>query len=265
MFDNNQMRTLELKGKNWGRFIRMRQADPRDTTGDRLLANSLPGINALTRNCKVTPGSQVDGLVSLCYKHSKNVHFALGYNIWARESEKVSLKDSWTAPGQFGLISANDAYKEEGTVTKVTGSDGSAEVTPYPALISQDKFPPASGASTNPWTITRVNAPSSGIAASMLPKVVLPESKATGISSTTTIDKYSAGDGATGTYIQASDVDTAAHASVMTHKFFAGLDFTGDPEKSYPWVLGVWGSYEFAQTNTGLDEWQIWAKIGMAF
>jgi len=255
LFEGHQMRTLELKGKKWGRFIRMRQADPRDTSEDRLLANSLPGINALTRNCKVTPGSQVDGIASICYKHNKHVHFNLGYNIWARESEKVSLKDSWTSAGKFGLISSNDAYQEEGVVTTVTkGSATGTEVESYPVYVNQNKL--TSVVASTPWTIKKTGP------ADMFPKLVRPESKSTGISSDTTIAAYATGNG---TYIQESDVDKAEHACAMSHKIYGGLDYTLDPERDYPVVLGLWGDYEFAQNNAALDQWAVWCKLGMAF
>lgn len=105
LFENSQMRTLELKGKSWGRYIRMRQENP--YVVDTLLGNSLPGVNVLTRSVKVTPGSQLDAEAALCLRINRHWHVGLGYNLWVRGEESVTLKNSWDAAGKFGLISSN--------------------------------------------------------------------------------------------------------------------------------------------------------------
>lgn len=139
LFENTQMRTLELKGKNWGRFIRMRQENP--SSAGNLLGNSLPGINALTRSVKVTPGSQFDAEVALCLRVNRNWHVGLGYNIWARGEESVKLKNSWDAAGKFGLISSNNLYAQAGTVT------APAAAQPNPAYLTTG--PIGTGISSN--------------------------------------------------------------------------------------------------------------------
>ena len=108
LFENKQVRTLELKNKKWARYIRMRQQDPNAVAN--VLGNSVPGINVMTRGVKVEPGSQLDLLASLQFK-CKDWHFELGYNLWAKESEDLSLNSPWTEPGVFGLISSNAAYE----------------------------------------------------------------------------------------------------------------------------------------------------------
>ncbi len=207
LFENTQMRTLELKGKSWGRYIRMRQENP--LTPGILLLNSVPGVNALTRSVKVTPGSQLDAEVALCFSVNRHWHVGLGYNLWARGEEEVKLRNTWDSAGKFGLISNNGPFV------------GAA--APVPAYIE-------------------TGAPNPGI------------------SSNTTIKATAAGNG---TFIQASDIDTAPHSFALTHKIFANADYTFDgPSRA---VVGLWGSYEFASENTALEQWALGLRVGTSF
>jgi hypothetical protein len=243
LLEADQTRTLELKGKNWGRYIRMRQADPRNTT--RLLAGVIPGINAMTRKVKVTPGSQIEGVVSFCFKASKYWHFGLGYNLWARESESVKLKGSWTQQGQYGLLSSNSNYQEEGKVTAITGG--------LPQTVSQINF---TGVGTSTWAIALND---------LFPKIIRPELATTGISSASTISTLALGNSTTGTYIADSDVDKSGNPAAVSHKIFGNIDYTISPDGKYPFVVGLMGNYEFAQNNAALSQWEIGVKLGTAF
>ena len=252
LLEADQTRTLELKGKNWGRFIRMRQADPRDTT--RLLAGVLPGINAMTRKVKVTPGSQVEGVASLCFKATKYWHFGLGYNIWARESESVKLKGSWTQQGQYGLYANDSSYQEEGKVVNITDSNAVPVVyTPAtpPAKVNQTPFDAATP--TSSWTIAADN---------LFPKIIRPVPSSTGISSDTTISTLATGNG---NYIAESDVDKCGSPAAVSHKIFGNIDYTISPDGKYPFVIGLMGNYEFAQNNAAISQWEIGLKLGTAF
>lgn len=53
-----------------------------------------PFANFLTRDMKVTPGSQFDGIAQLAFNY-EGWTFDLGYNLFAREEESVKLKDCW--------------------------------------------------------------------------------------------------------------------------------------------------------------------------
>lgn len=120
LFKDTERRTLELKGQKWARYIRMRQVDPTDET--RVLANSLPGVNALTRNLNVTPGSQVEGLATLSY-HRNRWTFNAGYNVWWKEKEQVSLKGKWEDAGRFGLASSTNGFNAGGEFLGVRDAD----------------------------------------------------------------------------------------------------------------------------------------------
>jgi hypothetical protein len=61
----------------------------------------VPAPNILTRNVNVTPGSQMDGIVGLGY-NNEGFTIDLGYNLFFREAESVSLKDKFT-DGEYGI------------------------------------------------------------------------------------------------------------------------------------------------------------------
>ncbi len=104
LLSNNEVRTIELKNKSWGRYLKMRKQNPTNTT--QVLAHAYPGINVLTRDVKVRPGSEFDGVLAVQYEN-KGWGFNLGYNVWLRENEKVSLRKAFNAPGIFGIASSN--------------------------------------------------------------------------------------------------------------------------------------------------------------
>ena len=153
LFENKQFRALELKNKKWARYIRMRQQDPSDAT--RVLGNSIPGINVMTRKVKVEPGSQLDFLADLQFKY-KYFHFDIGYNLWAKESEDISLNNAWNAPGMFGLVAADSSFNNNIAVKAATPNFA---------------------------------------AASNFPQLIYPQTIATAVSSETTINNYAAANG----------------------------------------------------------------------
>ena len=217
LFENRQIRTLELKNKNWGRFIKMRQQDPNNPNS--VLGNTIPGINVMTRKVKVESGSQLDLLANLHFKYKK-WNFELGYNLWARESEDVKLNESWEAPGVYGLASSNMAYND--TIAVKPGTTEFANASPFDRLV-------------------------------------YPQTAATGVSSATTIKEFGAGNGE---FITENDVDLSGHPSALSHKILGGISYDFNM-KDRPWFIGVAASYEFAPDNTELEQWAIWAKIGV--
>lgn len=61
------------------------------------------------------------------------------------------------------------------------------------------------------------------------------------------------------------DQDAALTPSVLTHKVFAGAGYTAS-EWDYPVMVGVGGSYEFAnEARTSADGFGVWGKLGVAF
>ncbi|MBU4269594.1 hypothetical protein KJ644_01425 [Candidatus Dependentiae bacterium] len=59
------------------------------------------------------------------------------------------------------------------------------------------------------------------------------------------------------------DTTVAETPSMDTHKIFAGVGYNWK-EWEYPLMLGIGGAYEFAG-NDGIENWQVYGKIGMKF
>lgn len=99
LFENTQKRSFDLINKPWSRYLEMyaskAQADLADiAAGPANGLISTPGINILTQDMKVEPGFNVtwnNAFVLNC----SSWEFEAGYNLHARESESVKLKNQW--------------------------------------------------------------------------------------------------------------------------------------------------------------------------
>lgn len=256
LFENEYMRTLELKNQKWGRFIRMRQLDTVNTTAAYARPGSFFGPNVMTRKVKVTPGSQFDGVASLCFRLNNNWHFDLGYNIWGREAESVKLKEAWASKGTYGLI-AKTTYNPSAPATGDTYvgpgwvASNETEIALYKNKANKAGNT-ANGFLSKDIYISR-----------MLPGIPW----ATAVSSTTTSQIYAPAASTDGKALAESDLDLSGHPVSISHKIFGGVDYTFKKiqGKKYPVVLGLHGSYEFAQDNAALDQWAVWLKLGTTF
>jgi len=91
LFESNEKRTLSLRRPdgtiiNWGQYYLLGRNNP-------VAGALIPAANILTQNVSVRPGAQFDGVLGLQYNFRGFV-FDLGYNFYARETEKVSLRDA---------------------------------------------------------------------------------------------------------------------------------------------------------------------------
>ncbi|MCK4517458.1 hypothetical protein KAT92_01685, partial [Candidatus Babeliales bacterium] len=62
----------------------------------------------------------------------------------------------------------------------------------------------------------------------------------------------------------AYDLGSITHPSVLTHKIFGGVGHAFNSWE-YPLMLGVGGSWEFESDNDALEQWSLWAKLGLTF
>lgn len=91
LFQAAEKRTLGLKSGStvtpFGQYQALKAA-----TGE--FKDQVAAANVTTLNVNVTPGSQLDGIVSLAYN---NGGFLVdgGYNLYFREEESLKLKDTW--------------------------------------------------------------------------------------------------------------------------------------------------------------------------
>lgn len=58
---------------------------------------------------------------------------------------------------------------------------------------------------------------------------------------------------------------TATTPSLLSHKIFGALAYTGKIKNQYPCSFGVGASYEFADTNADLENWSAWIKAIFSF
>jgi len=101
LFKKTQRRSFDLKNRAWSRYLLMYEneaaadAAGTGTTGIlNVLANATPGINILTRDVRVQPRYYFNMLGGLVYD-SCNFRGEIGYNFYAKQSEKVCLKEAW--------------------------------------------------------------------------------------------------------------------------------------------------------------------------
>jgi len=175
--------------------------------------NYSAGINFFTKDMNVTPGFQARINQALVMQSDK-CFVELGWNISAREAEKVSLTKSWSetiafpeatySPLRDGLRLAanNKSYKND--------------------ALSVSIFDLSSAANT--WNS----------AFEITEKQI--------------------------------DLNSAATPQSVSHTPYASLHYTwGDANSSRPGSIGVGGSYEFAQNNAKMNEWNVWGALSFNF
>lgn len=134
LFQNKQMRSFDLKGKPWSRYLAV-YADEAAATAAAALpanvqANLTPGINVFTQHVKVQPRFQYN--LTTMWTLSSDCGFLgeLGYNLYAREKECVKLDCSWATGPAIPAI-ANQGNTNP--VRNITGNDIlNTEVTSIP-------------------------------------------------------------------------------------------------------------------------------------
>ena len=90
LFKNTQRRTFSLKTDE-GNRINFGQYYLGGKVGEHAL---FPLANVLTPNIYVSPGLVFEAIAALAF-NTKNFTLDVGYNIFAKNGEKISLKDSW--------------------------------------------------------------------------------------------------------------------------------------------------------------------------
>lgn len=100
LFQNKQMRSFDLKGKPWSRYLPVYASQAAATAAAALVGlpainAATPGINVFTQHVKVQPRFQYN--LTTMWTLSSNCGFVgeLGYNFFAREKECVKLACPW--------------------------------------------------------------------------------------------------------------------------------------------------------------------------
>jgi hypothetical protein len=254
LFENNQVRTLGLKDKPGAQFARMRQQDPANALN--VLANSVPGVNAMSRAVKVAPGVLAEGMVWGDYTWNA-WKFGAGYNVFGRQAETVKLAGKLADGGTYGLTAALLAgaagpgaaganYLAAPTVVAAGGAAGAALAG---LQIVDQPF-------TAPSFISPGLAGGAAAGAGQLRKAV---------QSTSDIKTNALGVGGItdGAFIADANLDMLAQKSAISHKIAGQVSYSLNTDN--PSYLGLGGGYEFAGSNDLMSGFQIWAKFGITF
>lgn len=132
LFSDTQMRSFDLKNKPWSRYQMVYLAPGTDVDFP-----ATEGINIFTQPMKVT-GRFAHILNTAFVAEYCDIQCEVGYNVWARQAEKVRLKRAWqegpglvcvtvapTIMGQFAeIILGADQISRDDTIGEVFSPDG---------------------------------------------------------------------------------------------------------------------------------------------
>jgi hypothetical protein len=101
LFRNTQTRSFDLVDKSWSRYMLVYRtfANSQNVTPEE-------GINVFTQKLHITPRYAQDFNFGLVYDIC-NWQAEIGYNFWARQSEKVKLKEPFSTTITFPEVSAS--------------------------------------------------------------------------------------------------------------------------------------------------------------
>ncbi|MBM3893410.1 hypothetical protein FJ365_03360 [Candidatus Dependentiae bacterium] len=139
LVQSNEMRTLGIKGRNFGQYHLLRKV------GDGANTMLRPAANELTLPVDVTPGHQFDLCATLAYSWRK-VSFDAGYNFFFRGKENLRLRNAFV-DNQYAIVSrdynttnadfaaANGALNQAHHGASIDGGWAAATATVAPAGV----------------------------------------------------------------------------------------------------------------------------------
>jgi len=229
LFQNTQTRALDLKDSPWSRYMMVwpnYAALQAATTATNTNRSYTPGINVFTQQVKVTPGSQllINSAIMLESEHFKG---ELGCNMMARQSEKISLANTWAA-GTVAIAAA----EPEGINNAIDAS-----INPRRTIFNNSpltQIAPGGATFTNGTTLAG--------------NTIITQAE---------YSSYS---------VQATDLnlDSAASQTALSWTPYLVLGY-GWGQDGTPGFFSLGGSYEFTLENRFINQWQVWGKLGLSF
>lgn len=139
LFRNTQMRSFDLKGKPWSRYIGLYANEAAATAAAALGstvpgANVTPGINILTQHVKVFPRFQYNLTTMWTLSSDCGFQGEAGYNFYAREKECVKLACPWVTGPAIAAVTGDG---ETTPVRNITGNDFLNGVTQLNVPLSE--------------------------------------------------------------------------------------------------------------------------------
>lgn len=211
-----------------------------------------PAANVLTVDHTVSPGHQFEGVAGICTKW-RGWTFDVGYNLFWKEKEEVVQKATWSND-RYAL--AHHRYNMSGVSRSGDSSENDIAVLQHLNVIGtagQDE----NGLAADFNLYTSMNGPIQ--AAGKTTSALMVQEQ--GANSVTQDDA----DGGTQPVQYNVSSTNAVTADQMTHSIVGGASyqFTGD----YPVLVGLGGQVELqeANRNSALENWTVWAKVGVNF
>lgn len=237
LFKNTQMRSFDLKGNEWSRYMMVWENKEAYTaalsavqtgSGNEGYANRTytPGINVFTANMKVTPGFQIR-LNQAVYFKAEKFSAELGWNVFGRAQECVKFACSWDkAPafadssylGGVGLNNGRTIYNDAQT----TVANAVADLSYH-------------GGNVLNLAQTELNSTANQ---NLYDQFVITEDQA--------------------------NLASAATPAAVIQTPYAVLGYAwgcGD----YKPVFSIGAQYEFTGNNRALNQWMVWGKFEFAF
>jgi len=237
LFKNTQTRSFDLKGNEWSRYLMVWEKEKWEAaflvfngtdepSKYSQIRNYSAGINFFTKDMYVTPGFQGRINQSMVLQSEKCL-VEFGWNIFAREAEKVTLTSAW---------SENIAFPEA-TISPFVEFPGTPANNPKDQLLRN-----------NGLLLSKNNKTFNNDAL------------------TTTQGSDIVWNSAFEITEAMLNLESAASPQVITHTPYVSANYTwGDTSSDRPGSVGVGASYEFAQNNNSLNQWQLWGKLGFCF
>ncbi|MBI2345270.1 hypothetical protein HYV10_04355, partial [Candidatus Dependentiae bacterium] len=263
LFRNTQMRSFDLKGNEWSRYMMVWENKDAYEAAITALADTFaaegsvasipqrgytPGINVFTTSFHVKP--QLQNRINFATMYSgEKFRAEIGWNINTRQKECVELACGWDSRPAFadssdiagvGLNNNRRIYNDSQT-TVVNGIDSLKRGFTLANLPYEDVV---HGHGTGTTPIERYTAMPSSTAAEGVSALVA---------------KYDA------FAITEADInlDSVATDAIITHAPYLALGYAFDYECKP--VLSLGAKYDFTTTNRGINQWMVWGKFEVAF
>lgn len=101
LFSRTETRSFDLRYRPWSRYLLVYA-----TAADAAAGVVSPGINVFTQDMKVTPRFSTTLNTALCYTSICGFQAEIGYNFWARQAEKIRLKNSFPTGVSVAALSS---------------------------------------------------------------------------------------------------------------------------------------------------------------
>ena len=120
--ENKQMRSLDLVGKPWSRYLSVYK--------DRTKTTTSPGINNFTQLCDVSAGSTRNLNLGLMFNQG-GLRLSAGYHFHSRDREIIELSKDWSTDSAVAAI-----FKDDLSMISTAISKNGADIKNYRNVLN---------------------------------------------------------------------------------------------------------------------------------